>query len=766
MERLRQTTPRRDAAPLLGGRVSEHPSPIATGPESGATAEVHGAAWLQRTAGNRAVAELFEAPRTPAAPPAVAQRDTPPGPPGPPAPTVAERLATADSSLKSGTLDDPIWTTFQANGGTANAIADRIWQGPLALSDVQPPARSRTDPAVKLRAALVSAVNRVVTAKLNELIKKATGKDDADKVKADVTRLTGIGASWDAGDVANQLWREWVGPASIVANSAGGGTPVRLYEALKSAAGKHAGTLRKEAFGEDGLKSLPAAEITAVETLLKPRPQWIRDAAGFDAFTDEVHRARGGSGKRDDATWKELNGRIPKLVVVAEANIVNAMKIANRPVTAALWAEFRGRFIASISKTIWRYHEENIVDASVFGTPIKKANVGQGFHRDVAEAIKLVEKSALRLSGKSTIAELKSAEGAQGKDTGARKNPITLPGTEFRFEPVSHEGWMREHGKLSPHGTGRAVDFRASTNPAVSGGAYEVVHLLTSPIGDTQGLDKSSIDWGKLRRQAGAVAPLMHQRAGLEELAKTETDPIAQDVIKSSLAVVDEAIRQQVVESPASKELRKDAEAALDKLNSINTSFQTAWQTFAGEKDDKELLAALLAHAETAKTDAQTKLTALLAAEAKARADKEAADKAAGGGTLTPPGTQAPTPAPTPAPAGTGSPKPKAGAKPPAKPPAPKPPPKSAEVLALEAAIARIDKLRPLLTVSATAKSISSGQKEMVKALRGAGELGLTDMPLWLVQAFIEQGWTWGGSWGGFLDAMHFDYLGPVADVI
>ena len=31
--------------------------------------------------------------------------------------------------------------------------------------------------------------------------------------------------------------------------------------------------------------------------------------------------------------------------------------------------------------------------------------------------------------------------------------------------------------KASPHGTGRAVDFRASTNPAVSGGAFEVVRL-------------------------------------------------------------------------------------------------------------------------------------------------------------------------------------------------------------------------------------------------------------------------------------------------
>ena len=218
---------------------------------------------------------------------------------------------------------------------------------------------------------------------------------------------------------------------------------------------------------------------------------------------------------------------------------------------------------------------------------------------------------------------------------------------------------MRQHGKLSPHGTGRAVDFRASTNPSIAEGAFEVVHLLTSPIGDTQGLDKSSIDWGKLRRQAGAVAPLMHQRAGLEELAKTENDPIAQDVIKQSLAKVDELIRQQVVESPASKELRKDAEAALDKLNAIGTSFQAAWQTFAEKKDDKELLAALLAHAEAAKTDAETKLAALLAAEAKARADKEAAEKAAaekaaGGGATTAPGTQVPTPTPTPTPAGSG----------------------------------------------------------------------------------------------------------------
>ena len=42
-----------------------------------------------------------------------------------------------------------------------------------------------------------------------------------------------------------------------------------------------------------------------------------------------------------------------------------------------------------------------------------------------------------------------------------------------------------------------------------------------------------------------------------------------------------------------------------------------------------------LAQAEAAKTDAQTKLTALLAAETKARADKEAAEKAKAAGANT-----------------------------------------------------------------------------------------------------------------------------------
>jgi hypothetical protein len=335
---------------------------------------------------------------------------------------------------------------------------------------------------------------------------------------------------------------------------------------------------------------------------------------------------------------------------------------------------------------------------------------------------------------------------------------------------------MREHAKLSPHGTGRAIDFRAATNPSLAGGAYEVVHLLSSPIGDVQGLDKGNIDWGKLRKQAGALAPLMHQRAALDALLATENDPLAQSVIQGQIAQVDADLAKQTVESDASKVLRKDAEASLDRLARVEAAFQAAWQPLAANTDDKDMLAALLAQAETAKADAQAKLAALLDSEAKAKAAKEAAARTATvpAPTATPGigatgGSTGPAPTP-PAPVATGGTGPtaapkaaKAGSKP-ALPPAP--PPKSAEVQALEKSIARIDKLRPLLTLNAKSKTVSGGQKEILKSLRGAGEHGLTDMPLWLVQAFIEQGWTWGGSWGGFLDAMHFDYLGPVTDVI
>lgn len=741
-------------------------------------------AWLQKVAGNEAVAELLGTESQTSGISSVwLQRQTPT--PQPPVLSTDERLAAAAATVKEGRLDDAIWKIFRERNGSADQIRDSVWAEDLALADVQlaTPAKGtgavkKVDPATKLKATVKAKVEQVVRARLQALIKQAKSKDEATRLADQISRIAGAGLGWDTAEVANVLWREWVGPARIANGAAGGGLAKALYDSLVAAAAKHVPKVRQDAFGSAVVSALDAGEIAAVETVLRPRAQWVRDEAGYAGLTDEVHRARGGSGRRDDPKWQELKGRMPRLVVVAEANIVNAMRIANRAVTPDVWAQFRGRFIATISKTIWRYHDEDIVDASVFGTAVVKSKIGQGLHRDVAQAVRLVEQSALRLSGFSSIAELRSAAGSKGQDKGAMKNPITMPGTEFRFEPMSHPDWMQAHAVLSPHGTGRAIDFRGATNPSVGGAAYEVLRLLSGPVAEEQALDKSNFDWVSARKQAEALAPLMHQRAGLEGRLATETNLDVRNQLQTDIARVTDELGQQPQKSPVAETMRKNAEQALDRMAKIETAFQAAWQPFAAKSDNKELLAALLANADAAKADAEKQLAALVAAEAKAQAAKAnaaAGVPGSGAGSAASPGpapaggaaspsSSAPVSAPSSSPApssATGSAKaPRKGSKPAA------PPKKSAEVTALETSIARIDKLRPFLVASGKKGDPSGAQNEMLKTLRGAGEHGLTDMPLWLVQAFLEQGWTWGGSWGGFLDAMHFDYLGPVADVI
>jgi len=53
-----------------------------------------------------------------------------------------------------------------------------------------------------------------------------------------------------------------------------------------------------------------------------------------------------------------------------------------------------------------------------------------------------------------------------------------VPGSEFRFESMSHQEWMSNARHLSFHGTGRAMDFRAGKNPAFQGAAHEMVSIL------------------------------------------------------------------------------------------------------------------------------------------------------------------------------------------------------------------------------------------------------------------------------------------------
>jgi DNA repair exonuclease SbcCD ATPase subunit len=76
----------------------------------------------------------------------------------------------------------------------------------------------------------------------------------------------------------------------------------------------------------------------------------------------------------------------------------------------------------------------------------------------------------------------------------------------------------------------------------------------------------------------------------------------------------------------------------------------------------------------------------------------------------------------------------------------------------LDRRVKRISELRKSLANPTSGRALAQGAEK-------AAHSGLTDLPLWFVQAFTEQGWQW-GEWEGFSDAMHFQYMGPVADVI
>ncbi len=76
----------------------------------------------------------------------------------------------------------------------------------------------------------------------------------------------------------------------------------------------------------------------------------------------------------------------------------------------------------------------------------------------------------------------------------------------------------------------------------------------------------------------------------------------------------------------------------------------------------------------------------------------------------------------------------------------------------LQGLVTRIAGLRAQLGGSARERA------EIVREATSASRSGLTDLPPWFILAFAEHGWQW-GEWHGFSDAMHFDYMGPVADV-
>lgn len=637
---------------------------------------------LQRDAGNQAVADTIEA--------------------------VSARLKDAKTSLDRGEMDDAAWDVYRENGSSIHAIAERLWLDQLGLADIDPAdaSLSRADHAAikSLQAALSGRVQKALATKFSALT-HALPKS-ADKIKDQVDAVMAASPMWSEGTIADKLWEQWVGPFSIGSPAPSGATD--FWTALRNAAAPAVKSKRDTDLSKDAVKDLDATEITAVEAVLDPSSQWVVTPEDTDRLTDQVAGTLGRAVGHQDPAWIELRGRMSRLILVAETNIINRTIPDARKVNVwpARWAEFRNRYVATITKPMWTYYRDNIISAVVLGTPVKATEESSGVHRDVAAVLPQVEQSMMRLGGFASVDDLRHAQAKREAPADIKhgKNPITLPGSEFRFEAVAQYEWMSRSRHLSFHGTGRAIDFRAATNPAIQGELHELISVLGGA--ELSEMPAASFQQrGELADWAARLQKLIKMRADLQETLTTTTDPDQ----KAELTAKIERISKVLADGP---QTNADARRVVDrvtesyhKIESIEEQFRDTWASF---KALHNLMQMVGQEGPSLAQMLQGKVNA--AAEA-AQAELEQAKLH-----------------------------------------------KAPNIGTLEQRIGRIRALQAKLANPSAAAAL-------VKGAESAAHSGLTDLPLWFVQAFTEQGWQW-GEWQGFSDAMHFDYMGPVSDVI
>jgi hypothetical protein len=438
--------------------------------------------------------------------------------------------------------------------------------------------------------------------------------------------------------------------------------------------------------------ALPATELTAVKTLLDPMTTWVVTPQDTADLTDRVATALSRPTNHADTAWTELRDRMSTLILAAESEIINATIPQSKkiPLVPTSWATFRNRYVATLTKPMWAYYRDNIVDAEILGMKVKASTDSSGVHKDVAAVLPLVEQSAMRLGNFATKADLIKAN--------------QRPGSEFRFEAMSHPDWMGKARHLSFHGTGRAMDFRAGANPAFGGPTHQLVSILGG--GELSELSAGSTRQRQdLQKVATHNADVVQLRADLQRRLAT-ADPAEKTQLESDIARIDAHLRDSVLTDATTKQVRDRATETHQKVESIEAKFIQTWSTINLVRNlpfGDDLAEAIIG---------QT-------VDAAAEAAKQALDAAVAA--------------------------------------------KSPDVATIQSRVRRIEEVRTLLNNPA-ARIGDTNRKQMLDKVEALSKSGITDMPQWMIEAFAERGWQW-GMWSGFADAMHFDYMGPVADV-
>ena len=622
---------------------------------------------------------------------------------------VADRLAAARRLIESAWLDPNAWETFRRwqpdparPGGAERAVADQLWSD-LALTDVAAGPKSA---GAALRDRLVARISRVLAAHFaaeTARLSQVTGRQSlAGQIELLWPEAPGLAPD----TVADRTYHDTisVGRVADLTTEPAHSAAQSYWEALRAAAKKPLETVRGRELAPAATGRLDPQEIAAVRAALEPMTTWVATAQETDRLADQVVTLGRGAPQ-----WQPLRDRLAVLVTVAETQIINATLKPGTGVTPQIWAELRQYYVNEISKPIWRYWADNVVDTTVFGHPVHKSTNGEGLHRDVIASLRAVEQSAVRLAGVRSVKDLRDVRGPANRGRGMA---ITQPGTEFRFEAMSHLDWMRKAKRVSYHGTGRAIDFRSDTNPAIF---TDNVRQLVSMLGQGE-LAEQTISREELTRWARTLAGLEDRASQAEAQAAAEADPIIHD----QLTAVAEQLRAQRTTAPQNDPvaagLRGRAGDVYDRIRGVEGRFRFAWLLLNLDNPTyEELMIRLQYLVGSAIGNAQREIDDLTARSAQPNAPKAALND---------------------------------------------------QLALVTAKLTRLHTLEAgLLWSREPDHSPTNEQAAVLDETRAVAASGLNDLPKWMVQAFVEQGWSWGASWRSPYDAMHFDYMGPIADV-
>jgi hypothetical protein len=249
------------------------------------------------------------------------------------------------------------------------------------------------------------------------------------------------------------------------------------------------------------------------------------------------------------------------------------------------------------------------------------------------------------------------------------------------------------------------MDFRAGTNPAFGGPTHQLVSILGG--GELSELSAGSTQQRQdLQKVATHNADVVRLRADLAQRLAAATDPAERTQLQSDIARVDAHLADPVQSDATTKRVRDRATETHQKVESIEAKFIQTWGAINLARSlpfGDDLAEAIIG---------QT-------VDSAAEAAKQALDAAVAA--------------------------------------------KSPDVSTIQSRVRRIEEVRTLLNNPA-ARIGDTNRKQMLDKVEALSKSGITDMPQWMIEAFAEQGWQW-GMWSGFADAMHFDYMGPVADV-